>query len=590
MKIKYALQWEDKAPDLQIEFYMISKGENLRTHYKNACKIIWPHIDWHRWTELCNDEIRRPNAKVTVIMGAGSTGKTCISGWEYLLEYYSSPHDTLVLISSTDLSSLEGRVWGEIKMLHEMATQRFSWLPGYLLDSKHCITTDQLEKDEYEDESKTRDLRKGVMCIPTVQGNKNVGLGKWIGRKQRHMRLIADDCTAMSPTFLSAFANLNNNIDFQAVVLGNPSDILDPLGVAAEPKDGWTSHLEPTKTEVWDTQFYNGRCINLVGTDSPNWDYPNEEKTRYPYLVSQKKIDETVSAFGKNSFEYYSQCIGVMKISQLSRRVVTKDLCRQFKAEENVTWKGESTTKVAALDSAYGGDRCVGGHAEFGKCIDGKTRLQYYPPHIVPVKISTGEPMAEEDSISEFEKKYCESNSVPPENFFHDSTGRGSLGTSLSRIWSSSCHPVEFGGAATKRPVTMDTFTVDKQTGEKRLKRCDEHYKKLVSEFYYSFRLAIEADQIRGLPKDVMEELCMRQWDRVENDKIEVESKTEMKDRIRKSPDLADWAVIILEGARRLGFQISKLANNEPESDDQWLRDLAKERDSWARSKQLIHS
>lgn len=896
----------------------IEQGLGLQHHYKAACQLIWPWIDWHRWTELCNQEIRRDGAKVTVLMGPGSTCKTNSAGWEYLLEYYCSPDDTLVLISSTDIRGLELRVLGEIKMLHERAIERFPWLPGNLIDSKHCIATDDLDEDDIEERIKARDLRRGVMGIPTVQGGKSVGLGKWQGIKQKHVRLIADDCTAMScfpkgtlvdtprgkipiekikrgdrvfsaigidvvkntmtnkarclirittkdgrkivctpnhpiftqfgwkracnvgqscyivstyegmrflrgklptdkqqqmlsempgrksifglssvwkniqkrpiefarsvlqsvlrrkiqvvatriqeevlykiqnrkdsvgvgkkiqgkpgsiqnnegkgrvgipavfpfshpktvgrtkfahseqvevywpqtgdtrrernwpdksrkpfdgfilslcqkqlsgenretcwqwlsnklqgghrlsriqvggggrwpfpqqntpprtgceknelangswvdsveiyepenfrgyskrkgrievynlevekhpsysvsgflvhnSTFLSAFANLNNNVDFQAIICFNPDDILDPGGVAAEPKDGWSGHLEPTKTTVWDTKFFNGRCVNLVGLDSPNFDYPQNLPPRYPYLVSQKKIDETISAFGKDSFEYFSQCLGIMKISQMSRRVITRDLCKQFHALDGAVWDGSENTLIGATDAAYGGDRCVGGHAEFGRCMDGKIRLQFYPPHIVPVRSKSGEPMAEEDSISAYEKNYFESQEVKPENFFHDSTGRGSLGTSLSRIWSSKCNPVEFGGAPTKRPVTMDTFTDDKKTGEHRLKRCDEHYFKFVSEMWFSLRYAIEADQIRGLPEDVMNELCSRIWERVANDKIAVESKLEMKERTRKSPDLGDWAAIILEGARRRGFAISKLSNSESEAKD----------------------
>lgn len=564
---------------LKLEMEMIRRGGRwgknkehgfgLPHHCKEACRLLWPHIDWHRWTELCNTEIRRNDPKVTVLMGSGSTGKTNISGWEYLLDYYCRPHETLVLISSTTLPSLELRVWGEIKKLHQIAIDQFPWLPGYLIDSKHCITTDELGEDEFEDRVKTRDLRKGVIAIPTIQGGKNVGLGRWIGIKQTHLRLIADDVTAMSPVFLSAFANLNNNVDFQAVICFNPDDVLDPGGIAAEPKDGWSAHFEPKSTSVWDTQFYNGRCVNLVGTDSPNFDFPEHEPARYPYLVSRKKIEETISAFKKDSFEYYSQCVGVMKISQMSRRIITRDICRQFNTASEAVWLGPPRVLVAALDSAYGGDRCVGGHAEFGECEDGVTRLQFYPPHIVPVKVSMDVPMAEEDQISRFEMEYCVANKIPPSNFFHDSTGRGSLGTSLSRIWSSACNPVEFGGRPTKRPVTVDTWITDKVTGLKRLKLCDEHYSKLVSEFWWSLRLAIEADQIRGLPEDVMNELCMRQWDRVKEDKIEVESKIELKKRIRKSCDLGDWAAIILEGARRLGFVISKLSNRDEGDDDE---------------------
>lgn len=599
--IKYNLEWADDADLLELELYMIAHGgkwtmehgevgEGLQHHYKAACQLCWPNIDWHRWTELCHSEMRRPGAKVTVLMGCGSTGKTNISGWEYLLEYYASPDDTLVLISSTTIQGLELRVWGEIKMLHEQALERHPWLPGYLIDSKHCITTDELEEDDIEERIKTRDLRKGVMGIPTIVGSKSVGLGRWQGIKQKHIRLIADDCTAMNSTFLSAFANLNNNVDFQACICFNPDDMLDPGGIAAEPKDGWGSHLEPTKTAVWDTKFYNGRCVNLVGLDSPNFDYPQDQPPRYPYLVSQRKINETLSAFGKDSFEYYSQCIGVMKISQLSRRIITRDLCRQFKTAEKAIWSEKAKlVKVAALDAAYGGDRCIGGHAEFGECSDGKVRLQFYPPHNVPVKVSTGEPMDAEDSISHYESNYCKQQNIDPHNFFHDSTGRGSLGTSLARIWSAHCNPVEFGGAPTKRPVTMDTYVIDGQTRQRRLKRCDEHYSKLVSELWYSLRYAIEADQIRGLPEDVMNELCIRQWDRVANDKIEVESKLDMKLRARKSPDLGDWAAIILEGARRLGFEIKRLGN-ELQSEDEgfnWLDEWQRNAEKLIRSKEL---
>jgi hypothetical protein len=197
--------------------------------------------------------------------------------------------------------------------------------------------------------------------------------------------------------------------------------------------------------------------------------------------------------------------------------------------------------------------------------------------------------MDAEDSISEHESTFCKEREIPPENFYHDSTGRGSLGTSLARIWSPACNPVEFGGAPTKRPVTMDTFVTDMQTKVRRLKRCDEHYSKFVSELWYSLRFAIEADQIRGLPEEVMNELCMRQWDRVSHDRIEVESKEEMKLRTRKSPDLGDWAAIILEGARRLGFQIKRLGNELQSDEDgvNWLDEWQSKHEKWLRSKEL---
>jgi hypothetical protein len=595
---RYGLQIVADDPDreLKVEMEAIRRGGvwhnkgkleglGLAQHYKNACRLIWPHLDWHRWMELCNNEVRRGGAKCTVLMGCGSSGKTNMASWQYLLEYYCNPHDTLVLISSTDMRGLELRCWGEIKMLHEKATERYPGLPGYLIDSKHCITTDELGEDEVTQRMRTRDLRKGVIGIPTVQGGKNIGLGRWVGIKQKHLRLIADDCTAMAPVFLAAFANLNNNIDFQAIILGNPDDTLDPLGIASEPKEGWSSHLEPEKTSVWDTKFFNGRCINLVGTDSPNFDQP---ETLYPYLISKKKIDETLSAFAADSFEYFSQCVGVMKISQLSRRVITRDLCTQFNARDNCLFDGDSPlTRICALDAAYGGDRMPIGYIEFGRCLDGKVRVKMYAPTLLSLKARTTEPMDAENQIAVQVKAFCELHSIPPANFFHDSTGRGSLGTALARVWSADCNPVEFGGKPTQRPVSTDHFIYDKKTGQRRLQRCDEFYSKFVTEMWFSIRYTIEADQMRGLTEPVIHELSSRRWTRTKDDLIKVETKVEFKEQFGYSPDLADWLSICIEGARRKGFTISKLSAAQPNKNYDWLSDMRRERQELKKSKQL---
>ena len=165
---------------------------------------------------------------------------------------------------------------------------------------------------------------------------------------------------------------------------------------------------------------------------------------------------------------------------------------------------------------------------------------------------------------------------------FHDSTGRGSLGTALARVWSAQTNPVEFGGSPTDRPVSLDHFIRDEQSGQRRLKLCSEHYVNFVTELWaYTIRYAIEASQVRNLPDDVVEELCMRQWDATKNQKRQVEPKTGteakpgMKQRTGRSPDLGDWFAICLEGARRRGFNISKLASADSETANlEWLDDL----------------
>jgi hypothetical protein len=594
---KYGAQWPAGTSALDIEIACIRKGgkwkgksggecgAGLFDHYRALQDMIWPHLDRHRWSDLCLKE--QAANKVTVLMGAASCGKTHEAAKFALAYYFCWPDETIVLISSTDLRGLELRVWGEIKMLHEQAITRFPKLPGELLESKHAITTDTIDED-----GDTRDLRKGIIGIPCIQGGKFVGLGKYSGIKQKRVLLIADEAQFMGSSFLSAFSNLDKNENFQATVLGNPSDVLDPLGRAAEPKDGWTSHMEPTKTECWDTRFMNGRCVNLVGTDSPNFDYPADKPTKFPYLISRQKIETTAAFFGKDTLEYSSQCIGSMRVATMSRRVVTSDLCRKFNASAPVVWSGRPRTKVYAVDAAYGGDRCVGGYVEFGEVLGGKIVVHCQRPKIIPISVRSGE--SPEDQIAAYAKDDCEREGIPPEKFYHDATGRGSLGTALARVWSAQTNPVEFGGAATKRPVSLDMFVMDAATHARRLKRCDEHYSKFVTELWFSIRYLIEAEQMAGLPTEVMEELAMREWYKVGGngiERIEVESKIEMKKRAGRSPDLGDWLAIAIEGCRRNGLQISKLASEEDEQPRwNWLKDMADARSKLEGRHQLTYS
>lgn len=593
---KYGAKWPKDLDALQIEMGCIRQGGKwksktgvecgvgLSRHFENMRHILWPELDDHRWNALIRDSI--VNNKVCVLLGPGSSSKTHSAAWVHLCRYFCDPENTCVLVTSTDMRGLKLRVWGEIATLWEKAVSRFDYLPGNMLDSACAITTQSL--DDSDDNRTVRNMRSAIIGVPTMQGGRFVGIGKFVGIKQKNVHLVADEAALMGSGFLSAFANLNKNENFTACVLGNPADVYDPLGRAAEPLDGWDAHMEPEKTCTWKTRFMNGICVNLVGDDSPNFDFPPDQPTRYKYLISREKIADTVSFFGKDSYEYYSQCKGTMRISQIARRVLSRKLAEENKAlEDEVNWEAGGRTRVAFVDAAYGGDRSVFMWGEFGKIVGGKIVLLLHPPSIIPIIIGQ-EP---EQQIAEFVKKNCEGLGIQAENFGHDSTGRGSLGTFLARVWSAMTNPVEAGGKATERPVSLDTYIIDPKTKVRRLKKCSEHYSKLVSEFWLSVRYAVQAQQLRGMTDEVLEEFCMREWDRVSGDRIEIEVKADMKERTGRSPDLADATAGVLEMARRRGFQISKLANQEEQdASTDWLNNLRKEQRKMHESHALTFS
>lgn len=568
---RYGLLWPLRTDPLKLEFYMIQHGGRivkkdrecglgLFHHYREAQRLLWPEDDHHRWSDLILKNILEQ--RVTVVFGPKDTSKTRTASKYGLTDYWCFPNNTLVLVSSTEQRGMELRVWGDMKQLFARAKERHEWLAGSVVDSKHGIFTDQLG-----DNCEVRDQRKGVICVPCMAGNGEwIGIEKWCGIKQDRRRLLADEFQFMKAPYLNSMEHLDKG-DYKFVGLANPIAQGDPADKVGEPVAGWGSEPESEKTESWKNRW-GGITINFDGRDTPNNDEP---KNRYSYLISQEDIDRTANRRGTDSSPYWTQVIGKRKVGLDSKRVLTRMICLNFGAFEPVIWAGSATTKIFAIDASYGGDRCMAGWIEFGLDVKNKTVLSFETPYEIPILVSTKE--MPEDQIASRVRRDCEAQGIPPSNVFFDSTGRGSLGTSFSRLWSADVNPVEFGGNPTSRPVAQTMFIRDDKTGQRRLKRCDEHYSKLVTEYWFSVRYAVEARQVRGLPEICAEEFGMREWMRVKGNKIELEKKEETKERLGCSPDAADWAAIAVEGARRLGFTIDGLVDESSEiEDDDWLR------------------
>jgi len=440
-------------------------------------------------------------------------------------------------------------------------------------------------------------LGKGIICVPCLQGGRYVGLGKYHGIKRKRLRQVSDEAQLMGPSHLDALPNYLGK-DYKGVFLGNPLDPEDPLGMIAEPVDGWANLAEPTKTAVWDTKMLNGKCVNLVGTDSPNFDYPQDQPPRYKYLVNRTKIDAVASFWGKDSQQYYSQCVGVMKTGLLLKRVIRRDMCAEHHAQEKAVWSGKPRKKIYAVDAAYsgvGGDRCVAGCIEFGEDINGLQIIKVNPPQIIKISIKNGAPQPE-DQIAAFVKEDADRLQIPGEDIFYDSTGRGTMGAAFAAVFKDHIPvPVEFGGSPTARPVRHDLFVIETDreghTVKRRHKRCDEEYVDMVTELWFTARYVIICDQMRELPSDVMAEGCSREHGLSPGNKTYVESKHDPKarERMKRSPDLFDWLVTAIEGARQRGFKIQKLGITltENANDYRWLTELQNRHANLLRSKQI---
>ncbi len=576
-KVRYGANWPGLMLDIAIEIQCIRWGgcwkkangtmcgEGLFFHHKRLQQLLDPTKVWHRWNTLLLEQFT--TKRIIAVIGPASSGKTREAADFVRMVYYCWPECTTVIVSSTELEALEDRVWGEIKRQHKRAREIYD-VPGYLIESRRRLVTDaRLAGDD-----EGRDFSNGMVGVPLKRGGNFVGLGAFSGRKNKIVCLVADEGQFCPRAYVDAISNLNKNETFICIVLGNPKETTDALGIVAEPSaemGGWDGGIDQTgKTKVWPTRFKNGVCVQLVGSDSPNLD----GKLGIP-LITQERIDEDVQFFGKESIQFTMMNEGRMPRGQGSRRVITRQMCLKFGAMEEPVWKGEKRTHIFFLDAAYGavgGDRCVCGELQFGPGLDkdGKeiVLMTLIDTLIVPVsasKVNGVEPELPEHQIAKFVKDQCEWRQIPPENVFFDSTGRGSLMSAFARLWSPQVNAVEFGGKPTERMVSNEIQIT-----------CREYYFNFVSELWYSLRQIIESGQFRGLTEEVMQEGCMREWGFVASNKIQVEPKEKMKLKMSRSPDLVDALVAGIEGARRLGFVIARNSIIRNPQGDQWRRDL----------------
>lgn len=618
----YGIPW-NKKPDSQafVERFMLRNGGRwigkegkeyglgLLQHFKNYWAELWPDDSQTRWTDLILKEIIEN--QFVGIVGPASSWKTSTVARLALMDWSLFPQCTTVIMSSTDMEGLRSRVYGETTKMWGIAYSRFPWWPGHPIDHKCVIANEDVEEDV------VRDTRNAIVGVPNKTADGKVqGLGKFAGRKNVRVWSVCDETQFCERSFLDAQNNLVNNgpnlvpglkrdefgipiknndgdviplRGYKGVFIGNPNPTRPEncLHLVCEPDCGWAGVPDDGKTKTWiakqvPNSVVKAKVCALDGKDSPNNDFPGDEP-HWPQLTNSR----TLAQYQKDSEAYWTQGRGVVKLGLSGTKIITREVCDLNHTSSGCVFIGdEKPRSIGFADIAYGGvggDRCICGHLKFGKCVDGTVRMLFNPLVLVPVAIR--EDIIPEDQIAAFIRKYMESNSVEPEDFFFD--GRGSMAMSFAKLWSPLVNSVEFGGRPTERPAGPDLFTVDKDTKARRPKLAHEHYSKFVSELWWSWRYAIESDQVRGLPLDAIMDAAPREWSEVANHKIDIETKKEMKKRTGCSPDLADAIVIGIEGARRKGFQITKLAKESSIKKEDSLQKLHLKHQKFLSSRQL---
>lgn len=587
--LKYGLLVPTNKDPLDLEFLCIRMGgrwkgphgdwcgKGMAYHVKEAKKLIWPNEDRHRWTHLITDTWLQSPGR-TGIFGPSSSSKSWTTSRDALVMFYANPHKTTVLISSTTRDALTRRIWDYVVSSDKLAREERPWLPGSLIESKLMLLADDKAEEG-------RSFKNGIVGVPCKSGGQWNGIEAYVGCKNEVVIVIADELQFVPVGVLDALANLESNERCYFVGMGNLPDVFNPLGSLCEPKLGWDSLPDTEKSRVYETKWKNGRAVQLIGMDSPNLDYP-EGQEPFKNLIGRRYIEQCAQNYGRESDKFNMFASGKIPRASMNRTVFTKAQCIKFNASDSVTWGHGKVTRGYGMDAAYsgvGGDRTVGFPFIFG--IDNQNQWKLW---LGPMKIYPGSDtpkLSHAEAIALQCKSECEAHGIPPEHVFFDGTGRSELTSAFARLWSPKVVPIEFGGPATERPA----FTGEKHMDGERegeIKMCREVFDRFVTELWFAIRHCIVADQMRGLPQEVIDEGSQRKWELVRGNKYSIETKDDMKERGLRSPDLCDAVVAACEGARRLGFPLGK--HTPPgKRGNKWLEAMSEQ--SWqdARKEEL---
>lgn len=508
------------APSLIESGHQGYTGEGRLFHCKQFAQMTWGKtFSMNEWAEDQLDMFS--SYKWSTVTGPAAGGKTTAAAIYALQFWLCDPLNTAVIVTSTTVPGLRRRIWKEIKRYWQNRACQYSDTAN-LVESKLAI------------QSEKNDDGNGIFGIAVAAGQTEKALGRIIGFHPKRLLIIVDEMTDTPEAIVDACVNLEKTEgEFQFIGIGNAKSIFDPHGAMSEPKAGWKSIT--VESEFWETE--RGACLHLDGLKSPNI---KAGKPKFPYLIKQTDIDSDRRNYGDNSPKFWRFCRGFWAPQGLSNTVLSEQMLIQYDPRRQVLWR-RGFTNIAALDVSLGGDRCVLKFGRYGQeAASPKTVIELR--ETIPIEMDAGSNEPLHFQIARQVIFQCKVHGVRPDCFGLDATGLGS-GTAdiLQREWSHSIHRVEFGTSPTER-VVSDTNS----------KTCKEEYFNFVTELWFAFRLFVEGDQIRNLQADEALEFCSRQWEQ-RGDKIKVESKEDMKDRMNKSPDLADADVILVEVARRHG-------------------------------------
>lgn len=542
-RMKYGKMWAPQggqpATDILIEFQAFRnniQGEGCPgkfAHFQNIVNAIWNNkastkrFIWNPWSDRMLKAACEHN--YLGVAGSRSSGKSDAFALWGIVNFLAAPGQTKVIYTSTSLKDSRGRIWGSVSEYWQAACAILGGeanMPGELVSSQGLI--------RYRQGGQQSD-KCGLSLVAGEKTKEKEAIGKLIGFKAQRLLLIADELPELSESLIAAAeSNLSGNPEFSMIGLGNPASMFDPFGMFCEPLSGWASLSDDI--DEWETK--RGYCIRLNGEKSPNI---LAGKTIYPWMLTEEKLEEARRFMGVKSQLYCRMITATWSATGAADGIFTEADIIAYKANTPAIWQ-KPPTMVAGFDPAFsdGGDRSILFISRYGITTDGIKTLEFVKS-IELDENTNNKTQSRTDQIVTLLIDACRREKVHPRNLAIDGTGAGAPFCDVVKSrFSGEFLEVNFGGRASDMPASGVDATPS-----------SEVYINKVSEMWFVGREYIRSGQIRGIYPALATELCARSYSTKNRGKIQIESKTELRKRIGKSPDLSDAAALCLELCRR---------------------------------------
>ena len=469
-----------------------------------------------------------------VVQAPAAASKSQTFGLLFVLHFITSPLDTTMRLISTDLKGLRQRSWSAVAQYFDILKKQ--GCPGVYSRQSLAI----FNPDEEDDKIAAASQKAGIFAFALQSGTLEQGISRCIGTHfpSGSVCLLADEAQAINPFFYAGLSNLwIGTRDVRLISLGNPMTLTDALAQRAEPKDGWAS--VSVEDDGWISKR-NAQVVHLNGERSPALEHPDE----YPFLINaegiQKVLDEN---FGrKDSLGYKSMVEGWWSDGDDISTLLPRSMLVKHHALEDVQWlNGLPDHVVAGLDPAGGGgDALVLTVGYVGTFLDGTRGIWFAPPYELDVDPNGSLPV--QYQVSERIKEIRKQHDFDLADLAVDESGLQLFSDTIEmESHAMGIMRVSFGA----RPDTTPVSTLDNTP--KNVK-----YANMVTQLWMDVATMVQFGQVRGINDKAAHEFSIRQV--LPRRPLRVESKIELKKRLKRSPDNADSLSLTTYAAIKRGY------------------------------------